>query len=112
MTPTAPIPDALFIAESLKRGRTFAERLGSVLDLAEPILGVDRRAGQHAYVRKHTGGQLFITRDPADTIYHCTTSPMRGRDRYVWMAGPDGIRRGWLTEAAIAEGVPDGVREL
>lgn len=108
MTPTAPIPDALFMPESLKRGKCFRDRINSVLDLAEPILGVDRASGGHAYVRKHTGGQLFITRDPMDTIYHITTSPFRGRDRYHWIDGPDRIRRGYLTDEARAEGVPDG----
>ena len=108
MIATIPTPDALFIPEALKRGRTMKDRMNSVLDLAEPMLGVDRPSGGRAYIRKQPGGQLFITRDPEDTIYHALTSPLRGRDRYAWLAGPDGIRRGWLTAEARAESLVIG----
>jgi hypothetical protein len=100
MIPTAPRPDALFLRESLKKGRTQYERISSVCDVAEPILGVDRSRGERAYIRRQPGGWLFITRDPEDTIYHPLDSPIRGRDRYAWMARPDGSRWGYLTEEA------------
>jgi hypothetical protein len=103
MTPTAPIPDALFIPESLKRGRTLRERIDSVLDLAEPILGVDRAKGERAWIRRQPGGMLFVSRDPNDTICHPDASPFRGRHRYAWVAGADGIRRGWLTTEALRD---------
>ena len=45
MIPTGPIPDALFLPETLKRGRTLYERIDSILEIAEPLLGVDRAAG-------------------------------------------------------------------
>ncbi len=108
MIATTPTPDALFVPDRLKSGRTMKDRMNSVLDIAEPLLGVDRRSGGRAYIRKQPGGQLFITRDPEDTIYHVLTSPLRGRERYAWLAGLDGIRRGWLTEAARAEGADAG----
>jgi hypothetical protein len=84
------------VPERLKRGRTLRERIGSICDLAEPILVVDRDAGEHAWIRRQEGGWLFITKDPNDTIYHPLNSPLRGHPRYDWIEGPDGIRRGWL----------------
>ena len=97
--------DALFLPESAKRGRTQHARIASICDIAEPLLGVDRTQGQRAYIRRQPGGWLFITRDPADTIEHSLTSPLRGRPRYAWVDGADGIRRGYLIaeEVAIAE---------
>lgn len=103
MTPTAPVPDAIFYPEARKRGRTVRERIDSVLDAAEPILGVDRAKGQHAYVRRQGGGLLFISRDPYDTINFPTRHPLRGRPRYDWIDGPDGIRRGYLTALARSD---------
>lgn len=101
MIPTSPIPDALFVPEAVKRGRTLFERIESILAIAEPILGVDRARGDRAYIRRQGDGWLFVTRDPQDTIYFPLDSPLRGRPRYRWIDGMDGIRRGYLvTEAA------------
>lgn len=106
MIPTGPLPDALLVPEGLKRGRTVAERVDSICNIAEPILGVDRTQGQHAYIRRQGDGWLFITRDPRDTIYAPMTSPLRGRPRYDWIDTPDGIRRGYLKDI-FREAEPD-----
>lgn len=103
MIPTAPTADALFYPEKLKRGGTFAERVDSVLDVAEPMLGVDRPRGERGYIRKQDGGWLFITKDIADTINFPITHPLRGRPRYQWVDGPDGIRLGYLVAEARAD---------
>jgi hypothetical protein len=101
MIPSSPTPDALFLPEGpYKRGRRLIDRIHSILEIAEPLLGVDREAGQRAWIRRQEGGWLFITRDPNDTIYHPLTSPLRGRDRYTWVMGPDGIKRGYLKDNA------------
>ena len=103
MVPTPPVPDALFLREGLKQGRRLIDRISSILAIAEPLLGADRSWGQRGYIRRQEGGWLFITRDPEDTIYHPLDSPLRGRDRYAWVVGPDGIKRGYLTEEAKRE---------
>lgn len=100
MIPTSPTPDALFVPERLKRGATQYERICSILDLAEPILGVNREAGEKGYIRKQGDGWLFITKDPEDLIGFPNNTPLRGRPRYDWVEGHDGIRRGFLTPAA------------
>lgn len=95
--------DALFVAERIKSGRTQVERIRSVLEIAEPLLGVDRDAGQRGYIRKQQDNWLFITRDTADTIYFPLQAPpqLRGRPRYRWIDGPTpDIRLGFLTETA------------
>ena len=113
MIPTGPIPDALFVPEKMKRGRTLGDRVDSVLAVAEPLLGVDRPAGQRAYIRRQGDGWLFVTRSPDDTIYFPLNTPFRGRPRYDWIDGPDGIRRGYLKpEAREFEAPPfDPVRD-
>ncbi len=95
------IPDALFIPEKMKRGRSLYERMNSIFEIAESILGVDRARGERAYVRRQGDGWLFVTRDPHDTIYFPLVSPLRGRPRYHWLDGVDGIRRGHLVTEAL-----------
>lgn len=104
MIPTSPIPDALFIPERMKRGRTLYERIDSILEVAEPLLGVDRARGDRAYIRRQGDGWLFVTRDPEDTIYFPLNTPLRGRPRYQWLDGADGIRRGYLVPEARNDG--------
>jgi hypothetical protein len=93
------VPDALFVPEKMKRGRSLWERMNSILDIAEPILGVDRSKGGRAYIRRQGNGWLFITSDPADTMYYPLGTPLQRRPRYLWIDGPDGIRRGYLHAA-------------
>lgn len=97
---TSLVPDALFVAEAMKRGRTQGERMDSILAIAEPILNVDRAKGDRAYIRRQGDGWLFITRDPNDTIYFPLNMRLRGRPRYKWINGTDGIRRGYLLPQA------------
>jgi hypothetical protein len=115
MIATAPFPDALMVPESAKRGRTLRERIDSVLAITEPLLGVDRDKGERAWIRRQGDGWLFITKDPADTIYWPLTSPLRGRDRYEWVMGEGGIKRGYLTPTVWADaqlqGPPDTIKD-
>jgi len=100
-SPTSPKPDALFMPEAMKRGRTWHERMDHILSIAEPLLGVERTRGQRAYIRRQGDGWLFVTRDPEDTIYFPLNTPFRGRPRYHWLDGSDGIRRGHLVSEAM-----------
>lgn len=93
-------PDALLIQESLKTGSTVFKRMNSVLDIAEPILGVDRGKGERAYVRRQGDGWLFITCDHTDTLYFPLRCRLRGRPRYRWTEPVNGIRQGFLTPQA------------
>lgn len=97
---TSLAPDALCIPEGLKRGRTLWERMNSILDLAEPLLDVDRAKGDRAFIRRQGDGWLFVTRDPKDTLYFPLNTPLRGRPRYRWLDAQDGIRRGYLVPEA------------
>jgi hypothetical protein len=104
MIPICPLPDALMIPARVKHGRTQRERIASVNAVANPLLGVDYDRGELAWIRTLDGGWLFVTKDPHDTIYHPLTSPLRGRDRYAWLIGPDGIKRGYLTQESLDAG--------
>lgn len=92
--------DALFIPESWKRGETQLDRIDSILQVAEPLLGVDRSRGEKAYIRRQPGGRLFITANPADTLSFPVGHSLQGRARYVWTTHPDGTERGTLIAEA------------
>ena len=89
-------PDALFLPETIKAGARQIDRINSVLEVAEPMLGVDRGRGERAYIRRQPGGRLFITRDPADTLLHPVGHPLEGADRYRWSPRADGVEFGFL----------------
>jgi hypothetical protein len=89
-------PDALFLSASRKRGPRLADRVGSIADVAEPILGADRSAGLRAHIRQQGNDWLFVTLDPADTINFQQTHPKHGQPRYAWINQPDGSRFGYL----------------
>jgi hypothetical protein len=91
-----PFPDAVLADEAMKTGSNHVDRINSVLDVVEPILGVDRSKGERAYIRRQPGNQMFITRDPFDTILHPLGHPSEGRERYRWEPVLSGIRKGYL----------------
>jgi hypothetical protein len=93
-------PDALMVPEKMKQGRRQIERINSILDIGEPLLGIDRSLGERAYVRRQGDGWLFVTKDPQDTIYFPLRSPLQGRPRYDWIDCENGIRAGYLTTEA------------
>ena len=93
-------PDALFLPESLKTGCRVFDRIMSICHIAEPLLQVDYPAGERAYIRKQPHGRLFISRDPADTIFFPTGHPKCGQPRYRWERQTDGLELGYL----ISEG--------
>lgn len=95
-----PTFDALIIPESWKRGETQLDRIDSILQIAEPLLGVDRSRGEKAYIRRQPGGKLFITANPQDTLSFPVDHPLQGRPRYGWTPHPDGTERGTLTVEA------------
>lgn len=93
-------PDALLLPESWKTGQSQLDRIDSILAIAEPLLGVDRAAGQRAYIRRQPGGRLFVTADPADTLRFPLGHPREGNPRYRWAPRPDGSEHGFLVEEA------------
>jgi hypothetical protein len=98
-----PRPDALFLPEAVKtaNGRIF-DRVAAVCRVADPLLEVDRAKGERAYIRKQPYGQLFITRDPLDTIYFPTGHSRSGQQRYRWERLANGTELGFLIEDADA----------
>ena len=95
-----PRPDALIIPESVKRRRAMVDRVVSVADIAEPLLEVDRAAGERAYIRLQQHGKLFVSRDIKDTLFFTNNHPLAMRERYRWELGDDGIQRGYLVDEA------------
>jgi hypothetical protein len=93
-------PDALLLPEAWKTGQTQLERIDSILAIAEPLLNVDRGAGQRAYIRRQPGGRLFVTADAADTLRFPLDHPRAGQPRYRWVAQPDGSEHGFLVAEA------------
>ena len=92
------LPDALFLPESTKAGSKLRDRVNAVADIAEPLLEVDRSAGERVYIRKQPHGRLFVTRDPHDTIFFPTGHPRSGASRYRWERRDDGVEVGYLLE--------------
>ena len=93
-----PRPDALFLPESLKTGARIFDRVDAVSKVAEPLLEVDRAAGERAWIRTQPHGRLFITRDPTDTILFPTCHPKSGQPRYRWEKLEGGFELGYLLE--------------
>ncbi len=100
LVPTCPIPDALFLPPSFRVGRTRFERVHAVSRIAEPLLEVNYAAGERAWIRKMHDNWMFITKSMEDTIYMVDDSGMPGKSRYEWINRGDGIRFGYLTDAA------------
>jgi len=75
-----------------KRGRRMVDRVASIADIAEPLLG------GRAWIREQPHGRLFISPDFADTILFPMDHPRSGQPRYRWVARPDGSEWGYLEE--------------
>jgi hypothetical protein len=91
-------PDALFLPETVKSGGRIFDRIAAVSKIAEPLLEVDRAAGERAYIRKQPHGRLFVTRDPNDTIFFPTGHARSGTPRYRWEKRDGGVEVGFLLE--------------
>ncbi len=92
-------PDALWLPPNAKSGRRIFDRVAAVSRIAEPLLEVDYAAGERAHIRiQQPSGRLFITRDPADTIFFPNGHPRSGQERYRWEPGPGGAKLGYLIE--------------
>jgi hypothetical protein len=98
-------PDALLLPSTLKRGNRLVDRVASIVELAEAILGVDRSSGERAWIRQQPHGQLFITRDLADTICFPRDHPLSGQPRYRWEKQSDGSEWGYLVASLQELGV-------
>jgi hypothetical protein len=93
-------PDAVFLPETMKSGPRIFDRIAAVSRIAEPLLEVDRSKAERTYIRKQANGRLFITRDPADTIFFPTGHLRSGQQRYRWVRQADGAELGYLVEQA------------
>jgi hypothetical protein len=79
------------------------DRVASIADIAEPLLGADSAkggAGGRAYIRQQGNDWLFITLDPYDTINFPRDHPRAGQPRYAWINQADGSRFGYLIDGA------------
>lgn len=97
---SASIPDALMFPEGRKQGVRMVDRVASIADAAEPLLGVDRARGERAYIRLQGNGKLFITKSIYDTILFPKDHDRGGQPRYRWELQPDGIELGYLLDGA------------
>lgn len=115
--------DAVLIEKpaALKVGSSLYGRIDSVLNVVEPLLGLDRSRGGTGWIRNQPGGRAFITGDPADTINHPRGSGRTGC-RYNWSPHPHdpNIVLGYLKDApsdgggsvAVAPESIDGTGEV
>jgi hypothetical protein len=85
-------PDAMMIPKARKRGERFKDRVASIADIAEPILG------GRAFIRILRNEMLFVTRDPSDTMFFARDHPRQQQSRYRWEKRADGTEWGWLLE--------------
>ncbi len=81
-----------------KSGKRLVDRVASITDIAEPLLGIDRSTGERAWIRQQPHGRLFITRDPTDTIFFPRDHERSGQPRYRWEKQPDGSEWGYLID--------------
>jgi len=76
------------------------DRVASIADIAEPILGIDRARGERAYIRLQPNGKLFISPNVLDTILFPKDHERDGQPRYRWNLQPDGSEFGYLADSA------------
>lgn len=104
-----PRPDAVLIPASAKKGATKLDRIDSILAVVEPILQVDRPK-ERAWIRQVSDEELFVTRDPKDTLYGAKSTPQEGKRRYRWesndAAGVKGLMVGYLVDPDHASPTP------
>jgi hypothetical protein len=107
-TPPAPPaprkPDALFLSAHVKKGARFVNRVASIANIAEPLLGVDRAKNQRAHIRVQPGHKLFITASEHDTILFPKWHDRDGEPRYDWQKQDDGSEFGYLVDGATPGG--------
>jgi hypothetical protein len=92
------VPDALILPEAWKKGDTQLDRIDSILQVAEPLLKVNRPSGERAYIRRQPGGRLFVTASPLDTLRFPLGHAQEGKTRYHWVPRADGSEHGFLVE--------------
>lgn len=98
---TAKKVDALMIPGSRKVGKNFFARVATIGDYAEPLLQTDLTKGERAHIRQMpNSGKMFVTNDPADTIYFPQGHNLSGLPRYNWVPQEDGTEYGYLVEDA------------
>jgi hypothetical protein len=95
-----PNPDAVMLPQDRKQGARMVDRVASIADIAEPLLGIDRTRGQRAYIRLQPNGKLFITPNVLDTILFPKDHERDGLPRYHWILQPDGSEFGFLVDSA------------
>ncbi len=87
-------PDALQLPYAWVKGASSRSRLDSILDPAEEILGVKNACA------RHQGGFIFVAPDIEATLFFPKSHPLADQPRYMWVAHPDGSRRGFLVPEA------------
>ncbi|MHB8359799.1 MAG: hypothetical protein ACYDCP_09940 [Thermoplasmataceae archaeon] len=97
-------PDALIMPEHLKSGARMSGRVQSITRIAEPLLAVNRDAGERAHIRILKGKKLFVTKSPYCSLYFPIWHDREGEPRYTWVTQPDGIKFGFLVDGATAGG--------
>jgi hypothetical protein len=94
-------PDALMLPQDRKQGARMVDRVASIADIAEPLLGIDRTIGERAYIRLQPNSKLFITANVLDTILFPKDHARDGLPRYHWILQPDGSEFGYLVDSTF-----------
>jgi hypothetical protein len=94
-------PDALMLRGVLRKGSRGVDRVYSIAAIAEPLLGVDRRSRERAYIRQQPHNWLFVSLNPRDTIKFPRGHELDGQPRYRWVVMEEEICEfGYLVEGA------------
>ncbi len=93
-------PDAIMLPAGLKSGARMSDRVRSICEIAEPLLGVNFAGGERAWIRQQPHGRLFVTREKSDTLLHTLEHRRAGQPRYRWAPGPNGAELGYLIDEA------------
>lgn len=93
------LPDAVLVPLGLKRGKHSLDRIDSILEVAEPLLGIDLSKEGHPQIREQVQPEYngyFVTRDKLETLRFPIGHPDEGKERYDWVFADKGIRLGYL----------------
>jgi hypothetical protein len=94
------IPDAVKVPGHLAAGHNSVQRAGSIVDVAEALLGVDRSIGERGHCCGLPTGEFFCRKSPHDTLFFPHGHKLEGHPRYNWVVQDDGTTFGYLVAAA------------
>jgi hypothetical protein len=103
-----PRPDAIVVPADRAVGNRLVNRVGSIADITDPILGVAPNTEDRSLIRIQ-GGKMFVVKGtlaslknnaPHDTLLFPRDHERAGQSRYRWVPQESGLEYGYLVEGA------------